>query len=99
MRVVVAVKQIRLNGSFSAILDGMLPRGWELEVPVRFILNNDDVVFLAHGVDLLAALDGCCAASWVVAETVRIVSICYLPTRRIETYVTVYIKCGRFPLE
>ncbi|KAL9063277.1 MAG: hypothetical protein Q9157_008320, partial [Trypethelium eluteriae] len=43
-------------------------RGGVLQVPVGIVLDDDDVVFLAQGIDLLASLDAECTGGRVLAD-------------------------------
>lgn len=45
--------------------------GRVLEVPVRVILDNDDVVFLAEGIEVSASWEGKDGAGWVLADSIE----------------------------
>lgn len=76
--------------------------GWELQVPVWLVLDDNHVVFLTEGVDLLSAFDRESSTSGILASSHHPVSthshlFCFVSCfsvslQRIYTHDTVYIK-------
>lgn len=73
-----------------AMLDFQLVCGWELEVPVWLVFYEDDVVFLAEGVDFPASVEGKNSSCWILPDAMDDVSI-----KEIAGYKDILIKYKR----
>ena len=69
-----------------------------LEVPIGVIFDNNDVEFDTNSVNVFAALDTKGSRSRILAYTALGVSLNMNQVPYMDSYVTVYIKCGLFPL-
>lgn len=74
--------------------------GWELQVPIWLVLDDNHIVFLAEGVDLLSAFDRECSTSGILASSIILsahIHIIFFSTFSVSfgkgyTHGTVYIK-------